>query len=78
MKANVTRRALEARMKRHLAKEGVILRKCKADSRWFNDLGEYYAVDERTNTVVHKDMNIGAWAREVGVLKPFEEVANEE
>lgn len=76
MNVKISVRALEARMKRHLLKSGIVLRKCKADSRWYQELGEYYAVSA-SNEVSHKDVNLEEWARESGVLKPFEIVAND-
>lgn len=72
-KVKVTTRALEARMRRHLQKENLVLRKCKVDSRWYHDLGDYYAVNEN-NSVRDTHIPLEAWAREAGVLKPYETV----
>ena len=45
-KVKVSDRALEARIKRALEKDGQILKKCRADSRWYSDLGDYYIVNQ--------------------------------
>jgi hypothetical protein len=60
------------RLNRALAHEGTVIRACKETSRWFNDLGRYYEDNAQRNAVEAKHVNIEAWAREVGVLKPFE------
>ena len=65
--------ALEGRMRRHLEKEGLILRKCKQNSRWYSDQGDYYTVNEN-NAVRDTHIPLEEWAREYGILKPFEEV----
>ena len=77
MKAPVTRRALEARLKRHLAKEGLSLRKCNPASRWYSNFGDYYTVDIQLNVVCDKYMDLEGWSREVGVMKQFEELAED-
>lgn len=77
MKAKVTRRALEARLRRHLAAEGLSLKKCRSDSRWHNDFGDYYAVDASANAVRDTHIDLEGWTREAGLLKPFEELTDE-
>lgn len=74
MKAPVSHRALEARVKRALEKDGQTLKKCREDSRWYNELGEHYTVDVELNCVNAKHVDLEAWARELGVLKDFESV----
>lgn len=77
-KVKITIRALEARAKRYvLSKDNEILRKCKFDSRWHNDMGDYYFVDVSTNAVNTRGWNVHRlieWCAEEGILKPFEEV----
>jgi len=75
-KVPVSERALFARMKRHLAKEGQYLRKCPSQSRWFNNLGEYYTVNQNMN-VRAQHIPLELWAREYGVLKDYEELVKE-
>jgi hypothetical protein len=76
-KITVSERALFARLKRHLAKEGEYLRKCPQQSRWFNELGEYYTVNLSSNFITAKHISLEQWARECGVLKGYEELAEE-
>ena len=77
-KVKITIRALEARAKRHaLSKDNQILRKCKADSRWYQDMGDYYFVDASTDAVITRGWGfyeLIEWATKEGILKPFEEV----
>ena len=60
-------------MRRHLEKEGLILRKCKKNSRWYSDQGDYYTTDTN-NALRDTHIPLEAWAREYGILKPFEEL----
>ena len=70
-KVSVSERAIVARLRRALEKEGKILRKCREDHRDFGELGGYYCVSS-ANVVVDKDIPIESWARELGILKPYE------
>lgn len=78
-KAMITLRAFEARCKRHAeSTEGEVLKKCRPDSKWYADMGDYYFVALGSNGVTHRGWDIHRlirWAREEGVLKPYEEVA---
>jgi hypothetical protein len=71
-KAPVSSRALIQRLNRHLAKEGRKLRACRADTSGYGELGDWYETEGRTVTAKHVDPE--AWARETGVLKPYEYV----
>ena len=75
-KVQVTTRALEGRVKRALAKEDTILKKCRVDSRWYVDLGDHYTVG-LNNTIEETNIHLAALARELGVLKDYEEWAEE-
>jgi hypothetical protein len=73
----VTERAIFARLSRKLKKEGQTLHRCRRDSRWFNDMGPYYTVDIGSNSVVDRGFSdLDEWAREIGVLKPYEQMVN--
>lgn len=72
---SVTERALLARLTRALAKDGEILRKCRADSRWYHDLGDYFIVDVTMNTIIQKNVDLTELGREKGLLKQYEQVA---
>ena len=73
-KLQVTRRALCQRISRRLAAESIYpVKVCKARSyREQNKVGEYYVVNN--NLVTHQHIDPEAWGREMGVLKPYEEV----
>ena len=75
MKAQVTERALAARVRRALQKDGIDLKTCRADSKWFNDTGRWYTVDLATNSLRDRHIDLEGWAREMGLLKSYEEVA---
>ena len=67
-KTPVSERALVARIKRALAKEHKALRRCRKDSRGFNDLGAYYMLDVYQNQVIDTHVNIEALGRKLNVL----------
>ncbi len=73
-------RAFEGRMKRHMiSDQNLEMKKCRSDSRWYADMGPYYFVELGTNTLNPVNRGISRdtlieWAREGGVLKPYEEV----
>lgn len=68
--------ALEARLRRHLEKEGLLLRKCSPRNRWYQDYGDYYVTD-MNNALRDSHVNLENLAREDGILRPFEIVAGE-
>ncbi len=72
----VTERALFSRINRKLKKEGEILRRCRENSRFYADMGPYYAVDVVSNTVTARGVSdLEAWGRDLGVMRPFEKLA---
>ena len=77
-KSLISIRAFEGRMKRHrLSTENEEMKKCRADSRWYADMGPYYFVGDGTNVVTTRGISLDTlieWARADGVLKPYEEV----
>jgi len=74
MKAKVSDRALVARIRRKLAKDGETLKSCRADSQWYGDLGDWYIVNTNTNTITAQHCDLERLGREIGALKPFEEL----
>ena len=75
-KVPVSKRALEARVRRALERDGLVLRKFKVGSKWFEQYGEYYLTDERNNEpVFHQDLE--TLAKEYEVIRPFEALAYE-
>ncbi|CRI63748.1 conserved hypothetical protein [Thiocapsa sp. KS1] len=75
-KKPVSERALFARLSRRLAKDGDILKKCRFDSRWYGDFGNYYIVDSR-NAISATHVDLEGWAREMGVLQPWERLEDD-
>lgn len=76
-KKPVTERALFARLSRRLAKDGEILKKCRFDSRWYNDFGSYYTVNQ-FNAISATHMDLEDWARELGVMQPWERLEHDD
>jgi hypothetical protein len=69
----VAERALLARINRKLEKDGDgVMRRCPEGSRWFNDLGRYYITND--DIIVAHHIEIEQWARDAGVLKPYEKL----
>jgi hypothetical protein len=73
-KVPVTERALFARVSRALAKDGLVLKRCRADSRWSAELGYYYTVDATRNLIDSKHIDLVQWAREMKLLAEYEEL----
>lgn len=80
-RVSVSIRAFEARMRRHmLSAQNVDMKKCRHDSRWYQDMGPYYFVHTATNGVEHRGIDLYTlikWAREGSVLKPYEDVVTD-
>ena len=74
MKKTVTERALMARINRKLAHEGQILKKCRADTRSYQDLGDFYLVNIYQNAVYGQHINLEGLGQELGVLQDWEEL----
>jgi hypothetical protein len=77
-KVLVSERAILARINRKLAKDQEVLRKCRRDNRSYHQLGDYYRIDVRCNGVVEMDVPLETIAKDLEVLKPWEEIAFEE
>lgn len=71
-KVPVFRRALEARIRRHLKKDDLYLKKCRSDNPQLAELGDYYIIDE--NHVVEKHVDIISLAQDKGLLKHHETI----
>ena len=72
-KVAVTPGALIKRINRRLAKEDEQLRVSRGDQMWLN-VGAYYTVCVSRNYVSGHDVDPEALGRELGVLKPWEQV----
>jgi hypothetical protein len=75
-KVPVALRALLARVNRQLRKDEQTLFRCRADSTWHDDLGDFYIVDTRGNSIFAKHVDLTALAKEKGQLKDFEVLAD--
>jgi hypothetical protein len=75
MKAQISERALLARINRKLASEYQIVKKCRKDSKWHNRLGDYYHVDFFSNGILGMDEDLEELGTELGVLKPWEQLS---
>ena len=72
-KSPVSARALLQRIQRVLQKRDELIRTTRG-GRAEIQLGEYYVVDVQRNAIVSKNVDIEALGRELGVLKPWEEL----
>lgn len=71
----VSEAAVAKRLSRFLQKtEGILFKKCRETSRDYAYLGPWYAVDSDRNFLVRCHVDIEAEARDVGVLKSWEDV----
>jgi aspartyl aminopeptidase len=66
MKSN-TERAILARVNRKLVKQGGRLLVCPENSRWFNNLGRYYCVNNN-NIITAQFVDLDDWAKELAVI----------
>lgn len=73
-RAPLTTNAVIQRINRKLRPEWRRLRACRHNSRWWNDLGDYYIVDLDRNAIVRSHVEPETYGRELGVVKPFEQV----
>lgn len=71
----LTERALTSRLSRKLKEQGILLKKCKENNKFFSDLGKYYTVNTRTNSIEAMDINLVEWARNYQVIKEWEDLA---
>jgi len=71
-KVPVSERALVARIDRAMAKNGETLKRCREDSRWFNELGRYYTVNVSINGITDKHVDLEKLGRKMGVLSEYE------
>lgn len=69
-KVPVSKRAAVARLKRSLAKDGMILRKARSEAA-ASQMGEWFIVNDR-NHLLADHVDIEHEAREKGLLTPYE------
>ena len=73
-KVQITERALMQRIQRKLKHQDELLRK-NASLRWQTDLGDFYIVDANRNILLSAHHNLEQLGRELGALRPYEELA---
>lgn len=64
-------------MNRALAKDGQKLKAARGE-RMRQEMGDYFAVDTDRNVVTAMHIDLEAWGRETGALKPYEELVDDE
>jgi hypothetical protein len=72
----VSFRALMQRINRKLAKKEEQLCSNRSD-HWSSDLGAYYVLNLRSNSITDDHVDPEALGREIGVLRPWEVVEEE-
>jgi hypothetical protein len=86
-KVSITARALTQRINRSLDEVDEKLMARRAffyesggvrQKGYPTDTGRYYTVNTRSNFLVHSDIDLEAYGRELGVLADWEELADEE
>ncbi len=65
---SITTPALAARVRRRLARERQLLRRCSAWSDQHATLGDYFLVAAHTHDVLARHVNVEQLARDLGVL----------
>jgi len=71
------RRAVERRLSRRLAAEGLQLRKCSPKSRWYCSLGDYYLTRETDRFLVAAHQDLEHLSREYAVISEGEAIADD-
>ena len=72
----ISERALIARINRKLLLLGHQLHKCREDSRWFAETGEFFIHNEQARRFETTDVDLEALGRELGVMRETETLAD--
>ena len=56
--------------------EDLVLKRCRSNAKGYNKLGDFHAMSFRKNFVGAKHVDAETCGKEIGVLKPYEELAN--
>jgi hypothetical protein len=72
----ISERSLVRRINRKLADDDQALRMARGESAK-RHVGEFYVVDTRRNFIVSKHIDLVMFAREMGALKPWEQVQDQ-
>ena len=71
----VTRRALLERTRRRLAKDAITFHVAHPNSTVLRETGPFYLVDAHNHVTGPQINDLATYARELGVLRPFEKLA---
>ncbi len=75
MQTALTRKSVEARVRRALRHEGQVLRKTRPGTTWAKvDLGDYFTANHRTGNPDRRHLDLEDLARELQVLNPHESI----
>jgi hypothetical protein len=72
-KIKVTKHAMILRLNRYLAHAGQKIKAARGE-RMINEVGYYYMVAMDHNAIIDQNVDPEGYARELGVLQPYEEV----
>jgi hypothetical protein len=70
----ISERSLLTRINRKFRHEEEAVRKCRVNSRWYFELGDYFCVDLNSNFIIAKDIGLECLGRELGVLGQADEL----
>ncbi len=73
-KVDVSEKVIFERIDSKLAPGRRRLRRCRRDSRSFDDLGEYYIVSTRENYIVDTHIDLETYAKDMGLLAEYEQL----
>jgi hypothetical protein len=74
MEFRTSKDALIQRLRRRLQKDGQALRIARGSIQSYWETGKYYTIDISSNFIIHKDIDLEGFGRELGVLAPSEEI----
>ena len=72
-KVKISERALFQRINRRLKRDGERLQTARSQSTELS-IGRYYIVNGDGNYVLHQHVDLEAWGREFGLIRPWEQV----
>lgn len=78
----ITRGALEQRIRRKLAHDGVALRRKRSNlcayGRGWDCVGDYYTIDLNSNGLIDEGFDLEELGRDLGVLRAYEHLEDDD